>query len=189
MRRLSRNSAGFTILEILIVIALAGVVVSLTAPNFKKVIPEMRVMRAAQKLAADIKLAQQKAVSEMAIVNFHVDLSQNSYFAEVRERDAGGAWYQDGYDEFVEDPLNSGAYLLVDFDEESSRFKGAQLTGIEASYQSTHFAVATYGFYLSAIGDMYWPYADTIITITDPVSGYSRQVQVTYPMVKVTLLP
>ncbi len=185
MRRLSGNSTGFTLLEILIVLALAGVIVSLSVPNFQRVIPEMRVIRAAQKLATDIKLAQQKAVSEMAIVNFHVEVAQNRYFAEVRDRNATGAWYQDGYDEFVEDPLNSGAYLLVDFDEQSSRFKGAQLTSISASY----YAVSTWGLYLSPLGDMYWPYANTIITITDPASGYSRQVQISYPMAKVKLLP
>ena len=120
MRRLGRSSTGFTLLEILIVLALAGVIVSLVAPNFQRVIPEMRVIRAAQKLATDIKLAQQKSVAEMAIVNFHVDVGQNRYFAEVRDRNATGLWYQDGYDEYLEDPLNSGAYLLVDFDEQSS---------------------------------------------------------------------
>ena len=185
MRRLGRSSTGFTLLEILIVLALAGVVVSLVAPNFKKVLPEMRVIRAAQKLATDIKLAQQKAVSEMAIVNFHVQVAQNRYFAEVRDRNATGQWWLDGYDDYVEDPLNSGAYLLVDFDEQSNRFKGAQLTSISASY----YAVGTYGFYLSPLGDLYWPPANTIITITDPVSGYSRQVQISYPMAKVILLP
>ena len=185
MRRLSRNPAGFTLLEILIVLALAGVIISLSAPNFNKVIPEMRVMRAAQKIATDIKLAQQKSVSEMAIVNFHVQVAQNRYFAEVRDRNATGLWYQDGYDEYVEDPLNSGAYLLVDFDEQSSKFRGAQLTSISASF----YAVGTWGFYLSPLGDLYWPPYNTIITITDPSSGYSRQVQISYPMANVTLLP
>lgn len=185
MRRLSRNSTGFTLLEILIVLSLAGVLVALSAPNFKRAIPEMRVIRAAQKLATDLKLAQQKAVSEMAIVNFHVDVGQNRYFAAVRDRDATGLWYQDGYDEYVEDPLNSGAYLLVDFDEQSSGFRGAQLSSISASY----FAVGTWGFYLSPLGDLYWPQYNTTITITDPSSGYSRQVQISWPMAKVTLLP
>lgn len=185
MRRLSRNSTGFTLLEILIVLALAGVIVSLSVPNFQRVIPEMRVIRAAQKLATDIKLAQQKAVSEMAIVNFHVEVGQNRYFAEVRDRNAAGLWWRDEYDEYVEDPLNRGAYLLVDFDEQSSKFRGAQLTSINASY----YAVGTYGFYLSPLGDLYWPYSNTTITITDPASGYSRQVQISYPMARVKLLP
>jgi len=191
MRRLSRNSAGFTLLEILIVLALAGVVVSLTAPNFKQVIPQMKVMRAAQKLVADLRLAQQKAVSEMSLVNFHVDVGQNRYFAEVRDRNSpvkvseDPFWWRDYFDDFVEDPLNSGAYLLVDFDEQSNRFKGAQITSISATY----YAVGTYGIYLSPLGDMYWPPYNTTITITDPNSGYNRQVQISYPMAKVTLLP
>ncbi len=186
MRRLSGNSTGFTLLEILIVMALAGVIVSLSVPNFQRVIPEMRVIRAAQKLATDIKLAQQKAVSEMAIVNFHVELDQNRYFASVRDRNTTGSWYDlVDFDEYIKDPLNSGAYLLIDFDEQSSKFRGAQLTSISASY----YAVASWGFYLSPLGDLYWPYADTVITITDPISGYSRQVQISYPMARVTLLP
>jgi prepilin-type N-terminal cleavage/methylation domain-containing protein len=192
MRRLSGNSTGFTLLEILIVIALAGVIVSLSIPDFNKVIPEMRVIRAAQKLATDIKLAQQKAVSEMSVVNFHVETGQNRYFAMVRDRNSplkaseDFFWWRDYYDDYVEDPLNSGAYLLVDFDEQSSsRFRGVQITSITAGF----YAVSTYGFYMSPLGDMRWPFSNTIITITDPASGYSRQVQVSYPMAKVTVLP
>jgi prepilin-type N-terminal cleavage/methylation domain-containing protein len=191
MRRLSRNSDGFTLLEILIVIALAGVIISLSIPDFNKVIPEMRVIRAAQKLQTDIKLAQQKAVAEMSVVNFHVEVSQNRYFASVRDRNSGGGfsdpyWWRDYYDDYVEDPLNSGAYLLVDFDEQtSSRIRGVQLTSINAGF----YAVSTYGFYLSPLGDLRWPFDNTTITITDPGSGYSRQVQISYPMAKVTVLP
>ncbi len=107
MRRLSRNSTGFTLLEILIVIALGGVIISLSIPNFNKVIPEMRVIRAAQKLATDIKLAQQKAIGEMSVVNFHVEINQNRYFAMVRDRNSpvkaseDSFWWRDYYDDYV----------------------------------------------------------------------------------------
>ena len=152
----------------------------------------MKVRRAAQKLAADIKLAQQKAVSEMSVVNFRVEVDENRYSAMVRDRNSPVKasedslfWWRDYYDDYVEDPLNRGAYLLVDFDEQASRFKGAQITSINAGV----YTVSTYGFYLSPLGDLRWPFANTTITTTDPGSGYSRQVQISYPMAKVTLLP
>jgi hypothetical protein len=167
---------------------LVGVFVALIMPNFNKVIPQMKVDKAAFKLAADLRMAQQKAIEEMALCNFRVEVSQNRYYAMIRSRGYGGNptyWWRDGYDDYLEDPLRSGSILLVDYDEPSNHFQGVDVTGIQAP----GYAVSTYGFYFSQFGDLRWPFTATTITLADPGTGYYRQVQISYPLGKVMVLP
>ncbi len=182
---LGGRERGFTLIEILIVMGLVGVLVALTAPNLTVIIPQIKVDKAASKLAADLRLAQQKAVEEMALVRFRIEPSQNRYYAMVRERGAAGLWYQDGYNDYVEDPLKGGAYLLVDFDVSTNRFHGVEITSISPASALGE----TWGFYISELGELRWPFSDITVTLTDPRSGYSRQVQITHPLGKVTVLP
>jgi len=87
LRNLSRDRSGFTLLEIMIVMALVGVLLAATIPNFSKIIPEMKVDKAASKLAADLRMAQQRAISDMVIVRFRPEVNGERYYAQVKKQD------------------------------------------------------------------------------------------------------
>jgi len=164
---------------------MVGVLVALTIPNFSRAIPQMKVDKAVSKLAADIRLAQQKAIEEMALVRFRIEPSQNRYYGMVRERGSAGLWYQDGYDDYVEDPLKGGAYLVVDYDETANRFRGVDISSVNPWFAQGE----TWGFYISELGELRWPFEDITVTLSDPGTGYYRQVRIAYPLGRVTVLP
>ncbi len=177
---------GYTLIEILIVMGLVGVFMAIILPDFKRAIPQMKVDKAAFKMAADIRMAQQKAIAEMAMVRVQVEISQNRYYALVRDRHAPGGWWDwASYDDYLEDPLKSGAYLLVDYDDESNRFRGIVISQIDPIWASGDML----GFLFTQLGELYLPFQNTTITLTDPGTGYCRHVLITYPLGKVSVLP
>jgi len=183
--RVSSGHSGYTLLEVLIVMGLIGVFMAATIPNFSKIIPEMRVDKAARKLATDLRMAQQRAISEMAIVRFRAEVDGERYYAMVRARDSGGDWYEDNYNDYISDPLKSSKNILMDLTDPNSKFYGLEIRSIVPNLASGE----NNGFYISPLGDVLWPYENITITIQDPKTGYSRSVLMTYPLGKVSVLP
>jgi prepilin-type N-terminal cleavage/methylation domain-containing protein len=171
--KIPRRTGGFTLIEILIVMGLMGVLVAVLLPDFNRVIPEMKVDKAAAKLAADLRMAQQRAVAEMSDVWFVFDLSGNSYYALVIDRNAMVTR--------LEDPLKGSAYLEVDFDELDA-FKGTRIIAI------TTASGPVPGFvWYSPLGAVRSPAADVDIVLQHDITGYQRIVHITYPLGKISL--
>lgn len=176
IRRARRPGArGFTLIEILIVMGLMGVFVALMLPDFNRVIPEMKVDKAASKMANDLRMAQTEAVSEMSYVWFVMSSSYNAYTTLVSTREAQDPWDFDG--DPVEDPLRSGRILYVDFDEMDA-FRGVGVSGYNYSY-----------VVFDALGSQLWPTEDVTITLQSAQTGYTRQIRVKYPLGRVEVLP
>ena len=173
--RTAPASGGFTLIEILIVMGLMGVFVALMLPDFNRVIPEMKVDKAASKMAADLRMAQQEAVTDMSYVWFVMSTSSNAYLTWVSTRDAPEPWTFDG--EPVEDPLKSGASLFVDFDDLDA-FAGVEISSLTSSY-----------VVFDALGSQWWPGSDVVITLRSAQTGYTRQVRVNHPLGRVEVLP
>ena len=170
MRRFRGTPCGFTLLEILIVMALASVFVALMIPDFNRVIPEMKVDKAARKLAIDIRMAQQKAVSEMSTVGFWLDVDGNHYRTWVWDRNSDWSEWSE-----LEDPLKSGTALRVDFDE------------IDA-FKDVDVVVGGWIFF-NPLGSIRLPNSDVTYTLRHINTGYTRQVFIDYPLGKVSVLP
>jgi len=167
MRRLRGIPYGFTLLEILIVMALASVFVAVMIPDFNRVIPEMKVDKAARKLAIDIRMAQQKAVSEMSTVWFWLDADGNQYRTWVFDRNWN--WSE------LEDPLKSGTTLRVDFDE------------IDA-FKDVDVVVGGW-IRFNPLGSINLPLKNVTYKLRHINTGYTRQVFIDYPLGKVSVLP
>ena len=172
-RRILRGIRGFTLIEILIVMGLMGVLVTALLPEFNRVIPEMKVDKAAAKLSADLRMAQQKAVGEMTDVWFFIEPAENRYYAWVIDRNLNTVQ--------LEDPLKGGSYMLVDFDELNA-FRGTRLTAT-ISAGAPVFGMVWY----SPLGAVRFPGADLDILLQHDVTGYQRTVRVTYPLGKISL--
>lgn len=66
-----KNSFGVTLVELMIGIAILGVMASLAAPSFQKMIERNRIKQAAESLLSDMQLARTQAIkrSQNIIVN------------------------------------------------------------------------------------------------------------------------
>ena len=79
MRIRLRDKKGFTMIELLIVIAIIAVTAAVAIPNIISWIPTIRVNSAARDLVSEMQLARMKAVSERNNYVITFDTSTNQY--------------------------------------------------------------------------------------------------------------
>jgi type IV fimbrial biogenesis protein FimT len=80
-----RSVGGFTIIEIMIVIAIIGIMVGIAAPNFMDYLKSRRLSGAATQLYVDLMNARQQAVTENKKIV--VEFVNNNQYQFVRDND------------------------------------------------------------------------------------------------------
>lgn len=72
---------GFTLIELMVVVALIAIVIGLVAPSFKRMIESQRVQSINSQLVTDLQLARSEAVSRNAYVRitFALDATMSCY--------------------------------------------------------------------------------------------------------------
>ncbi len=70
-------SRGFTLVELMIVVALMGIMAAIAAPNYRDYMTQNRLNGAARLVMTDLMYARSQAATEN--VNFKMDFSGNSY--------------------------------------------------------------------------------------------------------------
>lgn len=76
------NKDGFSLIELIIVIAILGILMSIVFPlsgGFYSTIQEFNLDTASNELLSDMRLTQQKAISEGYYYNIYFNSSENSY--------------------------------------------------------------------------------------------------------------
>jgi type IV fimbrial biogenesis protein FimT len=69
---MKKKSAGFTLFEIVITVAVVSVFTAITLPNLMEWVQGYQISNTAQQIAMELRLARTKAVSESRNVNFIV---------------------------------------------------------------------------------------------------------------------
>ena len=83
----ARNTArAFTLVELLVVLAIAGLVLALIPPILDNMLPENRVRGAARHLAAELKLCRSQAIRTREETLLILDVGQRNYRTADRER-------------------------------------------------------------------------------------------------------
>lgn len=86
VRKLKRHE-GFTVMELILTIAVAMVVLAIAIPSFFTFLPTLRLSYAARQVATDLQLARMKAISQNR--KFRVNFSGSTY---TLQKDNGGAF-------------------------------------------------------------------------------------------------
>ncbi len=84
-----KSAKGFSLIELLIVIALIAILAAIAAPNFSKYKDNANLKEAAREISGDIQLYKQRAVAENTRYRMVFDVDNNDYTVE---RDIGGVW-------------------------------------------------------------------------------------------------
>ncbi len=77
-----QNGTGFTLLELLVVLAIAGILMSIVPPLVSAVVPTTEVRAAVRELALTLRDARSQAISHNTAVNVAFDLDPPVYTVE-----------------------------------------------------------------------------------------------------------
>ncbi|MFA5125138.1 MAG: GspH/FimT family pseudopilin [Patescibacteria group bacterium] len=76
------NLAGFSLLELVVVIALLGIITGVGLPYYQSFTVSLQLQGAARDLTSDLRYAQQQAVTTQANYRLVFDINQNLYTVE-----------------------------------------------------------------------------------------------------------
>jgi len=84
--REERRTRGFTLIEILVVLALAGLILAVTPPLLSKAMPGLQLKSTARELAAGLRFARSRAVSQRTEAVLTLDLEARSATVSGRDK-------------------------------------------------------------------------------------------------------
>ncbi len=82
-RRTSTRQAGFTLIESLVVVAVIGILVLISAPAFLKMINRFKLTGTTREVTSLMQAARQEAIKMNAPAQVNYDATSNSFFAFV----------------------------------------------------------------------------------------------------------
>jgi len=94
MKHFRKNNTGFTLIELMVTIAIAGVVLGIAIPSFNDAIRNSRLTTTANKLTATLNLAKSEAIKRGVQVT-------------VRRKGATSKHWEQGWDVFVDSDGNN----------------------------------------------------------------------------------
>ncbi len=87
-----RSHKGFSLIELMIVLALGGILLALSTPAIGRYLVEARLRHSASKLANEIRVARQKAVTTNSRIWFWTWADVNYYWIGEQRWQGGGSW-------------------------------------------------------------------------------------------------
>jgi prepilin-type N-terminal cleavage/methylation domain-containing protein len=90
-----RSASGFTLIEVLVVVALVGIVSAMALPSTTSMMRGYRLKGDAQAVNNLVSLAKMRAASQFSRSRVYVDLAANSFSLQTWDKTAG-AWVTEG---------------------------------------------------------------------------------------------
>jgi prepilin-type N-terminal cleavage/methylation domain-containing protein len=92
----NRRQAGFSLLELLVVVGLTTVIAAIAVPMMSNTIGDFRIRGDARALNSAVSLAKLRAASAFTQTRLYVDLSANTFHVESWQKTGTPAWVTEG---------------------------------------------------------------------------------------------
>ncbi len=87
-----RNQKGFSLVELSVVVLLAGLILAFSTPSLNRYLTEARLRSSASRIAGEMRLARQKAVSNNSKMWFWTWGDVNYYWIGEQRWQGGSGW-------------------------------------------------------------------------------------------------
>jgi len=104
----TRKNKGFSLIELIIVIALIGIIAAIAAPNFTRYRDNSNLREAARDVSSDIQLYKQRAIAENVRYRITFDSGANNYDVAKEATLGTGAFPVPGIPEVTDKEIGSG---------------------------------------------------------------------------------
>ncbi len=86
MKSLVYRSSGFSLMEMLVAISIAGILMGIAVPAFNRLLPGIRLSSAARQIATDLQLAKMRAIAQHTnqTVTFNPSTATYTFGADTR---------------------------------------------------------------------------------------------------------
>jgi len=84
----ARPAAGFTLLELMVVLAIAALLLAITPPLISSVVPGVELKASARRVAAGLRLAREEAIRGGRDVAFTLDVEARTYRVDGNYKEA-----------------------------------------------------------------------------------------------------
>jgi prepilin-type N-terminal cleavage/methylation domain-containing protein len=107
-----KQAKGFSLTELMIVIAILGIVSAIAAPNFNKYRQNTNLREAARDLSSDIALYRQRAVADNVRYRITFNQAANNYTVQ-RETTSGSGAYADLVPAVTKSPSAISSQVII----------------------------------------------------------------------------
>lgn len=90
MKPTSLGNKGFSLVELMIVIALIGIALSIAVPSFWGYIDDQNLRRATREIASDIFMTRERAISEN--IQYRIVFNATDHLYSISKRNADETW-------------------------------------------------------------------------------------------------
>lgn len=116
-RQSGRRQSGFTMIELMVTIALMGVLATLAAPRFTQMIERWRVRQAAENMVSSLYYARSEAIKRGGgVIIYKLQRSGDAACAHATANNNWGCGWAIAYDKDRSGTFNSGDELLQESD-------------------------------------------------------------------------